>query len=250
MTIKIPDPLSHAYLITGGSGESRSACARRLAAAYLCEGEHPPCGVCRHCRKLALGAHPDLSVVTLPPDKKEIGVEQARALRADAYILPNEASRKVYLIDPADALNPAAQNALLKVLEDGPAYAAFLLTAEQPGKLLDTVRSRCELLALPPEEEQPDPALLERARALAELLLTGSELAVAERFAALEQEKLKSGELAQLLLLAEGCVSRELARVPRRGVQVLSALRQCRENSVYNPGPGHTLGWLAAELFR
>lgn len=250
MTMTIPDPLSHAYLITGGSGESRSAYARRLAAAYLCEGAHPPCGVCRHCRKLALGAHPDLSVVTLPADKKEIGVEQARALRADAYILPNEASRKVYLIDPADALNPAAQNALLKVLEDGPAYAAFLLTAEQPGKLLDTVRSRCEVLTLPPEEEQPDPALLERARALAELLLTGDELAAAERFTALEQEKLKSGELAQLLLLTEGCVSRELARAPRRGVQVLGALRQCRENSVYNPSPGHTLGWLAAELFR
>lgn len=248
--MNIPETLSHAYLITGGSGASRSDFARRMAAAYLCEGPHPPCGACRHCRKLAVGAHPDLSVIAPPPDKREISVEQARTLRADAYVMPNEAARKVYLIDPADALNPAAQNALLKVLEEGPAYAAFLLAAEQPGKLLDTIRSRCELLALPPEEELPDPALLARAQALAECFLTGDELTVAETLVALEQEKKKSGELAALLSLTEDCVCARLASCPRRGAQVLRALKTCRDNSVYNPGPGHTLGWLAAELFR
>ena len=246
----LPETLSHAYLITGGSGESRAAYARRLAAAYLCEGEHPPCGKCRHCRKLAVGAHPDLIEVGLPADKREIGVEQARTIRADAYVMPNEAARKVFLIDPADALNPAAQNALLKVLEEGPAYAAFLLTAEQPGRLLDTIRSRCEQINLPPEEEQPDPALLTRAEELAQLLLTGDELTAAEYLVGLEQEKLKSGELAALLRLTEGRVSARLAACPRRGAQVLRALKTCRDNSVYNPGPGHTLGWLTAELFR
>ena len=246
----LPETLSHAYLITGGSGESRAAYARRLAAAYLCEGEHPPCGKCRHCRKLAVGAHPDLIEVGLPADKREIGVEQARTIRADAYVMPNEAARKVFLIDPADALNPAAQNALLKVLEEGPAYAAFLLTAEQPGKLLDTIRSRCEQINLPPEEERPDPALLARAEELAELLLTGDELTTAEYLVGMEQEKLKSGDLAALLSLTEDRVSARLAFCPRRGVQVLRALKTCRDNSVYNPGPGHTLGWLTAELFR
>ncbi len=246
----LPETLSHAYLITGGSGESRAAYARRLAAAYLCEGEHPPCGKCRHCRKLALGAHPDLIEVGLPADKREIGVEQARTIRADAYVMPNEAARKVFLIDPADALNPAAQNALLKVLEEGPAYAAFLLAAEQPGRLLDTIRSRCEQISLPPEEEKPDPALLARAEELAELFLTGDELTVAESLVGMEQEKMKSGELAALLGLTEDRVSARLASCPRRGVQVLRALKTCRDNSVYNPGPGHTLGWLTAELFR
>ncbi len=246
----LPETLSHAYLITGGSGESRAAYARRLAAAYLCEGEHPPCGKCRHCRKLAVGAHPDFVEVGLPADKREIGVEQARTIRADAYVMPNEAARKVFLIDPADALNPAAQNALLKVLEEGPAYAAFLLAAEQPGRLLDTIRSRCEQINLPPEEEQPDPALLARAEELAQLLLTGDELTAAEYLVGLEQEKLKSGDLAALLRLTEGRVSARLAACPRRGAQVLRALKTCRDNSVYNPGPGHTLGWLTAELFR
>ena len=81
--MNIPCPLSHAYLITGGCEASRAAFADRLAAAYLCEGEQVPCGTCRHCRKLASGVHPDLSRVTIPEDKKEILVDQARGLLLD-----------------------------------------------------------------------------------------------------------------------------------------------------------------------
>ncbi len=248
--MKLPEPLSHAYLITGGSETSRSAYANRLAAAYLCEGENPPCGHCRHCKKLTVGAHPDLIRVSPIEGKREITVEQARTLRSDAYIRPNEGKRKVYLIDPADNMNPAAQNALLKVLEEGPQYAAFLLLAGEPGRLLETVRSRCETLSLQPEEKQPDPEQLAKAEELAELLLTGDELAVAEYFAQLEQEKLKSGQLTDLLALTERSVSSRLTVNPRRAVPLLKALKTCRDNSVYNPGPGHTLGWLVTELFR
>lgn len=248
--MKLPDPLSHAYLISGGSGHSRMEFARQLAAAYLCEGESRPCGVCRHCKKVAAGTHPDVMVTTVPADKREITADQARFLRTDAYIRPNEGGRKVYIIDPADAMNPVAQNALLKVLEEGPPYAAFLLLAGQPGRLLETIRSRCEGLALPPEEEAPDPVLMEKGAALAQVLLHGSELAAAEHLAALEQEKLKSGQLAGLLACAEACAAKELTTNPRRAACLLRALKRCRENSVFNLGTGHVLGWLAAELFR
>ena len=159
--MELPQSLSHAYLITGGSEDSRKDLARRMASAYLCTGHPVPCGVCRHCRKVAGDIHPDVQWVTPEADKREISVDQARALRADLYVTPNEGARKVYIISPADALNPAAQNALLKSLEDGPAYGAFLLLAEQPGRLLETVRSRCETLALPPQDPQPDPRLLD-----------------------------------------------------------------------------------------
>ena len=178
--MNLPNPLSHAYLLTGGSGDSRAALAKRLTAAYLCQGAQPPCGGCRACRKVSADTHPDAARISPGPDKREITVDQIRTLRADAYVRPNEGRRKVYLIDPADAMNPSAQNALLKVLEEGPAYAAFLLLAESPGLLLDTVRSRCELLSLPPEEAEPDPELVEQAASLAHLLLTGAELAVAQ----------------------------------------------------------------------
>lgn len=245
----LPQTLSHAYLITGGSEEGRTELALRLASAYLCTAHPVPCGVCRHCRKVQGGIHPDVQWVTTLADKREITVDQARKLRADLYVTPNEGARKVYIIHPADALNPAAQNALLKSLEDGPAYGAFLLLAEQPGRLLETVRSRCETLSLPPQEDQPDPQQLEKAQALAQLLLTGSELEVAGQLTALELEKPKSAQLLELLSLTEGCVAGQLAQHPQRGVKLLKILKQCRENGVYNPGPGHMLGWVCARLF-
>lgn len=247
--MELPNPLSHAYLITGGGGDSRAAFAGRLAAAYLCEGDTPPCGRCRACRKVGKGSHPDLSRTAPPPDKAEITVEQIRALRADAYVRPNEGRRKVYVIDPADAMNPAAQNALLKVLEEGPAYAAFLLVSDRPGKLLDTVRSRCELLSLPREEALPGPELLERAERLAGLLLAGDELACAQALVELELSKPKAEELSALLLETERAVSRRLAREPRRGARVLLALKTARENAVYRPGTGHTLGQIITGIF-
>ena len=245
----LPHPLSHAYLIAGGSGDSRAALADRLTAAYLCESPDPPCGQCRACRKAGAGVHPDVYRAAPAPDKREIAVDQIRSLRADAYIRPNEGRRKVYIIDPADAMNPAAQNALLKVLEEGPSYAAFLLLAERPGLLLDTVRSRCELLALPPEAPRSDPELVEQAGSLARLLLTGDELSIAQALVELELTKPKSDRLAALLAEVENQISPLLAQYPRRGVKVLQALKTCQENAVFNPGAGLTLGLLITRIF-
>ena len=247
--MELPNPLSHAYLITGGSVDSRAALASRLTAAHLCEGPRPPCGACRACRKVSARTHPDVFRAAPALDKREIAVDQIRALRADAYVRPNEGKRKVYLIDPADAMNPAAQNALLKVLEEGPSYAAFLLLAERPGLLLDTVRSRCELLSLPPEAPQADPGLVEQAASLARLLLTGDELSIAQALVEVELSKPKGDQLAALLAEVEHQVSRRLAQYPRRGVKALQALKTCQESAVFNPGAGLTLGLLVTLIF-
>lgn len=247
--MELPNPLSHAYLITGGGGDSRAALANRLTAAYLCEGERPPCGACRACRKVSAGTHPDVSRIAPAPGKREIAVDQVRALRADAYVRPNEGKRKVYILDPADAMNPSAQNALLKVLEEGPAYAAFLLLADQPGRLLDTVRSRCEPLALPPETPAPDPELQSQAAALAEVLLTGDELSAARALVELELQKPKSDQLSALLAEVEAQTSRRLTAHPQRGAKVLRALKTCRDSAVFNPGAGLTLGLLVTSIF-
>ncbi|MFR1052656.1 MAG: ATP-binding protein, partial [Lachnospirales bacterium] len=107
-----------------------------------------PCGACPGCRKVLGDIHPD--VITIGDDGKGITVAQSRQIRADAYVRPNEAPRKVYVIQNAQTMNASAQNALLKLLEEGPAYAAFLLLTDNPAALLPTVRSRCEGLALSP----------------------------------------------------------------------------------------------------
>ena len=121
-----------------------------LAAALVCDrrGGALPCLSCAGCRKAEGGIHPD--IVRVGDDGKDISVAQVRALRADAYIRPNEAERKVYILENAQTMNASAQNAMLKLLEEGPAYAAFLLLTDNAAALLPTVRSRCEHLPLSP----------------------------------------------------------------------------------------------------
>ncbi len=142
--------LSHAYLISGPMGSGKKTLSRLMARAMVCTGEgEKPCGVCPACKKVLGDIHPDVITVT-GENGKDISVGQARALRSDAYIRPNEADRKVYLILDAQNMNSSAQNAVLKLLEEGPPYAAFLLLTDNPGALLPTIRSRCEGLTLSP----------------------------------------------------------------------------------------------------
>ena len=144
--------MSHAYILSGPAGSGKHTLARLLCGAMLCAApaEGRPCGRCGPCKKVFAGIHPDVSVISGPGEGKPIAVDQVRQLRSDAYIRPNEGARKIYLLENVDRMNASAQNAMLKLLEEGPAYAVFLLLAENGGGLLRTVRSRCEELALAP----------------------------------------------------------------------------------------------------
>ncbi len=156
--------LSHAYLISGPRGSGKSTLARLMAAAMVCTGQgEKPCGVCPGCKKALGDIHPDVIHVDLPEGKREIVIEQARRMRADAFIRPNEAPRKVYVVHHADAMNGYAQNSILKLLEEGPAYAAFLLLTDNPAGMLTTIRSRCEGLSLSPVSREEAEGFL-RAR--------------------------------------------------------------------------------------
>ena len=155
--------LSHCYLLAGPAGSGKHSLARILAAAMECtEGDKRPCGRCPQCRKVLAGVHPDVITVD-DPAKKTVTVEMIRKARSDVYIKPNEGLRKVYLIPRAADMNPAAQNALLKVIEEPPDYAAFLLLTESAERLLPTIRSRSVLLRLSPlRPEQGMEALTQR----------------------------------------------------------------------------------------
>lgn len=146
-----------AVLLTGPAGSGKMELARVLAAALLCTGEGPrPCGVCPSCHKLQNDAHPDLDVID--EGESDLPVALAREIRQNVCVLPNDGDRKVVILRHAHKLNTAAQNALLKVLEEPPRYAFFILTSEQPGAILETIRSRCTRYQLaPPQAKEIDP---------------------------------------------------------------------------------------------
>ena len=174
--------LPHACLISAASREDALREARRLAAAAVCSGAgEKPCGACRDCRKALSGVHPDIITVGRLTDDKgkqkaQITVEQIRALSADAIVLPNEAARKVYILDEAETMNPAAQNAALKLLEEPPAGAVFLLCTVNPQLLLPTFRSRCAQINLGASAaEDADDAVRTLAAGYLKALGTGDE---------------------------------------------------------------------------
>lgn len=140
---------SHCYLLSGPEGSGKRMLGRILSAALQCEAPDGPCGRCSACRKVQAGTHPD--VITIDdPEKKTVPVDLIRQLQADAFIRPNEGRRKVYLIPRAQDMSDSAQNALLKLIEEPPSYAVFLLLTTNADRLLPTVRSRSAELRLEP----------------------------------------------------------------------------------------------------
>ena len=143
--------ISHFYLISGPKGSGKHTLAKLLAEAILCEGSRKGCGSCVHCRKMRSGSHPDFITVE-DPEHKNVAVKIVRQIRDDMFVRPNEASYKIYLFP--QELGIEGQNALLKILEEPPAYGVFLLLTDNPDKLLPTVRSRCTELKLQALEEK------------------------------------------------------------------------------------------------
>lgn len=255
--------LSHAVILTG-EGDKLSP-ALYIAAAHLCRSEgQRPCLQCNACRKVMEGIHPDVTEVR-DDDRKELAVDTIRALRQDVYIRPNEGERKVYLFTDCAQLNERDQNVLLKIVEEGPAYAAFVFCTDTLHALLPTIRSRCVELRLEGQD-----AALEENEAAAELcrvLARRDPLALAAHLTGLENRRMKREHLLAMMegawqasadaLLAVcgrsgGCgEGAEALRsvFDRRQLQALTDLfrRYCGECQ-YNVGVGHVLGALNAEL--
>ena len=147
--------MSHFYLLSGPRGSGKHTLAELIAAAMLCKESDAPCGVCRSCRKVLGGNHPDYITID-DPSKKTVPVDLIREARADIFVRPNEGEKKIYLFPRAQDMGIPGQNALLKVLEEPPPYGVFLLLTDNPEKLLPTVRSRCVELKL---RSIPEPLL-------------------------------------------------------------------------------------------
>jgi DNA polymerase-3 subunit delta' len=150
----------HALLISGPRGIGKRTLALNFARSLLCESPRADglaCGACASCRYVAAGQHPDLQLVepfTIEDDGDvkqldAIPVDRIRALIDWALVTSHRGRAKVALIVPAELLNVAAANALLKTLEEPPADTYLLLVSHQPGRIPATLRSRCRRFEAP-----------------------------------------------------------------------------------------------------
>jgi DNA polymerase-3 subunit delta' len=171
--------LPHALLLRGRPGLGKTLLARRFAQGLLCEApsaDGAPCGACPACNWFAQGNHPDfrqvepdiLAAVAATAERaapgrpeslsKQIRIEQVRDLQGFLAIGAHRGGARVVLVRPAEAMNTATANALLKSLEEPGPKTLFILVSSQPQRLLPTIRSRCQAI---------DVSMASRAHALA-----------------------------------------------------------------------------------
>jgi DNA polymerase-3 subunit delta' len=137
--------IKNAYIFEGPEGCGKKDMATAFALMILCTGkDEKPCGSCPHCKNIRAGGNGEL--YSLETETASISVDSIRKLQENISLKPVASARKVYLIADADRMTPQAQNCILKTLEEPPPYAHILMTAQDSGKLLDTVRSRSVIL--------------------------------------------------------------------------------------------------------
>lgn len=137
---------SHAYIFSGEKGIGKLNAARLFANALVCTGSSAPCGECDSCSTAKALTNPDIIYIDTG-DKKSIGVETIRDINNDVFVKPFSSKAKVYIIKDGSLMTEAAQNALLKTLEEPPMYAVFIILCNDISAMLQTVISRCSVIS-------------------------------------------------------------------------------------------------------
>lgn len=143
------DKVSHAYIMNGERGSGKKLLANLFAQTLQCEqGGNEPCYECHSCKQALSGNHPDI-ITVLHEKPSSISVDEIRVqVNEDIQVKPYSSKYKIYIIPEADLMTQQAQNALLKTIEEPPAYAVLILLTENAQKLLPTICSRCVMLKL------------------------------------------------------------------------------------------------------
>lgn len=253
---------SHAYIQIAPSEEGYNN-AYELAEALICPNPlafNQPCGICRDCQKAKKRVHPDIITISRQMDekgkqKREIYVDQIREIISDSAVLPNEASKKVYIIRDAGTMNTAAQNALLKVLEEPPYFVAFILVAESAGTLLETVRSRCVMLYCNAEENNLPAESRNLAEEYLSIVAAGAKVSLisfANRNGDLSNAEMRDFALSSKMLLTDMLCG----RLPAMKLEKTELLRLARlmdtveQYLQFNVSTKHVLGLLTVDSIK
>lgn len=148
--------LSHAVLLTGGTQKERKELAVLLAQALFCESSNnKPCLKCINCKKVKSGIHPDITEISGEVGKqRSIKIDTIREIKNKAFIMPNEAPYQIFIIHEASGMGEEAQNALLKILEEPPSTARFILASRSRDDFRQTILSRVTSFAISEDSGQ------------------------------------------------------------------------------------------------
>lgn len=208
--------LSHAVLLTGGTQKERKDLAMLLAQALFCENTEKPCLKCINCKKIKSGIHPDITEISGEAGKqRSIKIDTIRDIRAKAYIMPNEAPFQIFIIQEASGMGEEAQNALLKILEEPPATARFILASRSRDDFRQTILSRVTAFAISEDSgqaagEKENPKAAAAAKEILKAVSTKNEYNIIVSTGALEKDKkaFRSALEKMLLMLRNAVVSR------------------------------------------
>lgn len=148
------DRVSHAYIIHGEDGSGKKSIAKLFAQTLLCEGENKPCQQCHSCKQALSDNHPDIKWITHEKPNTISVDDVRRQLNDDIVIKPYSGPYKVYIIPEAEKLGAAGQNAILKTIEEPPAYAVIILLTNNAAAFLPTIISRCVMLNIRPVQRK------------------------------------------------------------------------------------------------
>ncbi|MBN2395296.1 MAG: DNA polymerase III subunit delta', partial [Candidatus Atribacteria bacterium] len=150
------DRIGHAYLFTGEEGIGKKLIAIAFSKAMNCthlSKDQDPCNHCLSCQKIESGLSPDFQIIS--PINDSIKIDQIREIKKNIFLKPLENRKKIIIIDHADLMTIEASNSLLKILEEPPEFAVFILISAFPKALLPTILSRCyQMMFKPLEIEQ------------------------------------------------------------------------------------------------
>ncbi len=252
----------HAFLLAGPRGVGKASFARALAAIPFCESDAKPCWHCAGCGRVKAGSEPDVVEIYSREDKA-IPIERIREAVAQVSRHSFGGGPRVLVVEPVEKLTPAAQNCLLKSLEEPQANVVFFLLTHEPSAVLGTIASRCAMVKLPPwPDGELQTALLalgiDAARVQAVLPRAGGNIGQALAALADDAGESEYGALANQMLSAQSdaqavALSTRLKDDRAAAERTLAALEQTLHSALLaRTGllPGNTLGPTAAAYAR
>ena len=187
----------HGILIECQNEVEGEAFASYIANCLVCRSNQKPCGVCPDCVKAQGKGHPDIFTTDGKKGKSNtFSVDAIREIRDDAFIIPNESDKKIYVLKNGQNMNEQSQNAILKILEEPPSYVFFIIVTTSKSTMLETVLSRVQVFSLLSDEEKITEKEMTIVKNMVSAIININEIDLMEQTAVF----VKNNQLARTIL--------------------------------------------------